>query len=121
MEKYPPKLQFPLTPDNGGLSRAWLQDEIVTITEFPAVITIPRRLAFRYVKVEVLGSSPYFDFALTDCSVKAQTSVRTVPDKLAAGTSQLIKKIDQVALNTLKECMQTVFEDCHNGSQALDW
>lgn len=107
----PSEIAVPFDPYSGGLSRAWLQDEVVTVTEFPATITVPRRLAFRYVKVEVLGSSPYFDFALTDCSLKAQTSVRTSAAALAPGTSELIKKIDQTALNTLKECMQTVFED----------
>lgn len=107
----PSEVAVPFDPYNGGLSRAWLQDEIVTVTEFPAKITIPRRLAFRYVKVEVLGSSPYFDFALTDCFVKATTSVSTTAAPLANTTSDLMKKIDKIGLNTLRECMQTVYED----------
>lgn len=107
----PSEVMVPFDPYNGGLSRAWLQDEIVTVTEFPATITIPRRLAFRYVKIEVLGSSPYFDFALTNSYVKATTSVSTTPTPLASTTPGLIAKIDKIGLNTLKECMQTVYED----------
>ncbi|WP_244279196.1 alpha-L-rhamnosidase-related protein [Flavobacterium saccharophilum] len=107
----PSEVSVPFDPYTGGLSRAWLQDEVVTVTEFPATITIPRRLAFRYVKIEVLGSSPYFDFVLNDCFIKATTSVSSLPAPLASTTPEIFSKIDKVALNTLKECMQTVFED----------
>ena len=77
----------------------------------PATITIPRRLAFRYVKVELLGASPYFDFHITDMQLKATTAVTFKPPLLAPTTSPLIADIDRVGLNTLKECMQTVYED----------
>ncbi|MES2487312.1 MAG: glycoside hydrolase [Bacteroidota bacterium] len=107
----PSEVAVPFDPYTGGLSRAWLQDEIITVTELPATITIPRRLAFRYVKIELLGSSPYFDFTITDAVVKATTSATATPALLASGTTDLMNKIDKVGLVTLKECMQTVFED----------
>ncbi len=107
----PAEAALPFDPYVGGLSRAWLQDEIVTISEVPNTITIPRRVAFRYVKIEVLGSSVYSDFKITMAEVKASTSVNTVPATLAASTSPMIAKIDQIGLTTLKECMQTVYED----------
>lgn len=107
----PAEVAVPFDPYQGGLSRAWLQDEIITISEVPTVITIPRRLAFRYVKMELLGSSRYSDFKLSDIFVKATTSVNTQAAPLAASTPELIRKIDQVGLTTLKECMQTVYED----------
>jgi hypothetical protein len=62
-------------PYPGGLSRAWLQDEIITISDVPSTITIPRRFAFRYVKMELLGSSVYSDFRISNVSFKATTSV----------------------------------------------
>src|SRR3712207_6873915 len=40
----------------------------------------------RYVKVDLLGSSPYYDFSITGMECKAATSVGTVPTALAAGT-----------------------------------
>ncbi|MEO9474204.1 MAG: hypothetical protein ABJG41_01675 [Cyclobacteriaceae bacterium] len=96
---------------NGTLSRAWLQDETITITEMPSSVTFSRRLAFRYVKMEVVGCSDFADFKVSGLYVSASTSAKARVDSLPASTSKLIKKIDQVALHTLSECMQTVFED----------
>jgi alpha-L-rhamnosidase len=107
----PAEAVLPFDPYKGGLSRAWLQDEIITVSEVPSTIKVPRRVAFRYVKIEVLGSSTYSDFKIADLSVQATSSARQQPPALASGTSELIKKIDLVGLTTLKECMQTVYED----------
>ena len=107
----PAEAVTPFDPYEGALSRAWLQDEIITVTEVPATITISRRLAFRYVKIEWLGGSRYSDFRFSTIGVKATTSVKSTPAALPAGTDALIAKIDQVGLTTLKECMQTVYED----------
>src|SRR6188768_3380901 len=62
----PAEAVTPFDPYTGVMSRAWLQDEIVTVSEVPNTITIPRRLAFRYVKIELLGSSPYSDFRFSN-------------------------------------------------------
>lgn len=107
----PAELATPFDPYPGGLSRAWLQDEIVTVTDLPATITIPRRLAFRYLKIDLLGSSGGFDFKFADMSFKSSTSVKNSVSPLGTKASPLIAKIDKVGLNTLKECMQTVYED----------
>jgi alpha-L-rhamnosidase len=107
----PAEAMLPFDPYKGGLSRAWLQDEVITVSEVPSTITIPRRVAFRYVKIEVLGSSTYSDFKISDINIRATSSARQLPAALANGTSELIRKIDQVGLATLKECMQTVYED----------
>lgn len=107
----PAELATPFDPYSGGLSRAWLQDEIITVSEVPATITIPRRFAFRYVKMELLGSSVYSDFRISDVSCKASTSVTKIPAVLGSSTSKMIADIDRIGLTTLKECMQTVYED----------
>lgn len=107
----PSELATPFDPYPGGLSRAWLQDEIITISEVPSTITIPRRFAFRYVKMELLGSSGYSDFRIINVSFKATTSVTAMPAALAASTNKMIADIDKIGLTTLKECMQTVYED----------
>lgn len=106
----PAELATPFDPYPGSLSRAWLQDETVTVSVLPATITIPRRIAFRYVKIEWLGSGGY-EFGFSDIQFKASTSVTVTPPELAATTSTIIKDIDRVGLTTLKECMQTVYED----------
>lgn len=107
----PGELVTPFDPYPGGLSRAWLQDETITVMDLPATVTIPRRVAFRYLKIDLLASSGGFDFKIEDMNFKAVSSVSNAASPLAAGTSPLLKKIDSVGLSTLKECMQTVYED----------
>jgi len=107
----PAEVMMPFDPYEGGLSRAWLQDEVITITEVPKTYTIQRRVAFRYVKIELLGSSRFSDFRISHVEAKATTSVNTLPEPLAPTTDPLIASIDKVGLTTLKECMQTVYED----------
>ncbi|MGE5395326.1 MAG: glycoside hydrolase, partial [Candidatus Saccharibacteria bacterium] len=115
----PAELCVPFDPYNGGISRAWLQDEIITAMNIPATITLERRIACRYVKIELLASSPYFDFNISDLQFKAVTSVSRMPEPLANSADQIIKDIDRVGLNTLKECMQTVYEDGPKRDQRL--
>lgn len=114
----PSEMMTPFDPYPGGLSRAWLQDEIVTVTTVPSTIIIPRRLSFRYVKVELLHA-PNYDFVISEMLCKAVTSASSIPDPLPSGVSQVIKDIDHVGLNTLKECMQTVYEDGPKRDQRL--
>lgn len=106
----PSEVATPFDPYKGGLSRAWLQDEVVTITEIPSEVKIDRRLAFRYVKIELLGAGNV-DFKIGDVSVNAVSSAGKQLSELKPTTAPLMKKIDEVGLNTLKECMQTVYED----------
>jgi len=107
----PSEIMTPYDPYKGDLSRAWLQDEIITVMDIPATVKISRRLACRYVKIDLLGSSQYFDFKISNVSFKSVSSVKDFPAPLNQGVDTMIKKIDFVGLNTLKECMQTVYED----------
>jgi alpha-L-rhamnosidase len=102
---------LPFDPYPGILSRGWLQDEIITISTVPAILQIPRRVSFRYLKIEVLGSSIYSDFKIPDLFAEATTSARFQPENLLGSTPAVFRKIDSVCQNTLKECMQTVYED----------
>ncbi len=115
----PSEVAVPFDDYEEGLSRAWLQDEVVTVMSLPHTVTIPRRVAFRYVKIELLASSPYYDFNIHEIKCSAQTSVAVVPEPLPAGVDPMIREIDRVALNTLKECMQTVYEDGPKRDQRL--
>ena len=115
----PAEVAVPFDPYPGNLSRAWLQDEIVSVMYVPESITLSRRLAFRYVKIELSGSSPYYDFNLYDIKCLARTSAKNKPDELPVTVDPMIRKIEQVGLNTLKECMQTVYEDGPKRDQRL--
>lgn len=106
----PGELNTPFDPYPGGLSRAWLQDEVMTLMTVPVEATIPRRVSCRYLRIDVLGASS-FDFAFDKISFKAQSTVKPIQMDLSPTTDLLVKKINEVGLSTLKECMQTVYED----------
>lgn len=114
----PAELNTPFDPYPGGLSRAWLQDETVTVMRLPAEVRIERRVACRYVKIEVLATS-YFDFRIGDIAFEAVTSASGEAPQLAAGTDPMIRRIYETGLETLSECMQTVYEDGPKRDQRL--
>lgn len=114
----PSEVMTPFDPYKGTLSRAWLQDETVTAMVVPGSITIPRRLSFRYVKIELIGA-PNYEFSLSDMSCESVSSVSTSAESLPESVDPLIRDIDRVAHNTLKECMQTVYEDGPKRDQRL--
>ncbi|MBR5812018.1 MAG: glycoside hydrolase [Alistipes sp.] len=115
----PGELNTPFDPlPVGSLSRAWLQDEIITVMRMPAEVKVERRLACRYVKIELLAES-YYDFVFADFNFQAQTSATGTAPELAEGTAPIIKKINDIGLKTLAECMQTVYEDGPKRDQRL--
>lgn len=107
----PAEMNTPLDPWKGGLGRAWMQDETVTLCELDEWVTIPRRIAFRYLRIELLGDSSGFDFALDDLYFKAVSSAGENTAVLEENCPQEIRDIARVSEETLRECMQTVFED----------
>lgn len=107
----PAEVAEPLDPYKGMLSRAWLQDEILNIDALPAEIRMPRRYAFRYVKFDVIATSPNFGVRLRDLRATALTSATGTIQPLPAGASDELRRIDAVSVRTLRDCMQTVFED----------
>ena len=50
----PVELNTPFDPYPGGLGRAWLQDEIITLMTVPVSKRMDRRVSFRYMKIDVL-------------------------------------------------------------------
>lgn len=92
----------------GVLSKTWLQEEIINL-DYPQKITLPRRYACRYIKITVDRTTR--PIRLFDFSFRASTSADVTVLKSANTEDALLNKIDLVATNTLKECMQTFFED----------
>jgi hypothetical protein len=107
----PNDVAVPLESYTGTLSRAWLPDEIINVDFLPQRVRLPRRYAFRYVKVDVVDTSPNFAARFADFEATALTSAGDKPFALAAGVPGLLRRIDEVSLDTLRDCMQTVFED----------
>jgi alpha-L-rhamnosidase len=109
----------PLHPYKGHLGEGWLPEELVTIDNLPQQVYLPRRYAFRYVKIEVIGTSPDYSAQFKNVRVRAVTSASGVVKPLRANLSPKLQKIDEVSLATLRDCMQTVFEDGPRRDQRL--
>lgn len=107
----PAEICTQLTPWEGKLSRAWMQDEIITVSDITQPLTLNRRMAFRYVRIELLAQSSGFDFAIKSVNCKAVSSAGDIQTRLSSDTPQIIKRIHDVSMETLHECMQTVYED----------
>ena len=107
----PAELNTPFDPWKGSLSRAWMQDEIITLTQLNETVSIPRRMAFRYLKIELLGASSYYDFAIDELTFRAVSSAGEVKTSLQPQCPPVVRDIHRVAVETLRECMQTVYED----------
>jgi alpha-L-rhamnosidase len=107
----PGEIAEPFEPYKGWLSRAWLQDEVINVDVLPAAIELTRRYAFRYVKIEVIATSPNYALRIADVKATALTSGSAAVSSLRAPTPERFRPIDEVSIRTLRECMQTVFED----------
>lgn len=109
----PAEMNTPFDPWPGSLSRGWMQDETIEFLEdeMDVPITLKRRLSMRYAKIELLGASSGYDFSIDDIHFTAVTSAGELQTRLGEGYSDIIQQIDKVGACTLKECMQTVFED----------
>lgn len=93
----------------GWISKAWIQEEIIRVDEFPNHISFPRRYAFRYVRITILAAPANGKTVITNLMLDAVTSA---PEAIAlCGDTEAEKRIDEISLKTLSECMQEVFED----------
>ncbi len=95
----------------GGLGSGWLQNEERTYVFMPCTAALERRYAFRYLKIErTEDNAPFavvFSDLYCDCvsAVDSHTlSPITIPD-------EKLRRIYDVAVKTLQDCEQDVFED----------
>jgi len=96
---------------HGWLGKGWLQEEWIHVDEFPAVISLPRRYALRYLKIEVLDTSLNYQLVVKGVTLDAVTSAPDTPIAPLDTDDELLQKIDEVGIRTLRDCMQEVFED----------
>ena len=96
---------------NGIISSSWLQEEFLHIDILPADIRMPRRYAFRYLEILVKDTSPKFKIVIDSIECKAVSSVDLGTVKPLKGEDTELNQIDSIAVKTLADCMQSVFED----------
>ncbi len=106
----PVEMAEPFADYDGWLSSSWLQDETVYVDVLPGTIFLPRRYSFRYVKFEVLETSPKYRIAFENVECRAVTSANEVVACVPHEDQQL-KRIDEISIKTLADCMQDIFED----------
>lgn len=107
----PAEVAEPFDPYTGSLTRSWLQDEIVNFDIVPQTVTLPRRYAFRYVKVTVVSCSKHGKFGFSDIRAEGISSADETKLLPFRAKSLDDAALDRVALRTLRDCMQTVLED----------
>ncbi|MDY6935473.1 MAG: hypothetical protein SVZ03_14765 [Spirochaetota bacterium] len=108
----PAEVCEPFDPFIGTLSRAWLQDETITLDTLPQSICLSRRFAFRYLKIEIMAAS--FDYQIQFSSIHCDsvTSASIPIEKLCnKRIKPEFQNLDIVGLRTLRNCMQTGLED----------
>lgn len=107
----PTDVAEPFYPYTGQLSEAWLPDEIINVDDLPETVHMPRRYAFRYVKIEIIDTSSGYGVQFHDLQAHALTSARTMPAPLSTDKPAMLRRIDEVSVATLRDCLQTTFED----------
>ena len=93
---------------HGGLCRSWLQDELIN-ADYPGVHKLPRRYAARYVLIKVHYTSQ--PIVLSEFTFEAVSSADMATLKPCSIQDEELAAIDRVAVHTLRNCMQRVFED----------
>ncbi|HZG86584.1 sugar hydrolase [Paenibacillus sp.] len=97
---------------DGWLSSSWLQEETMYIDVLPAIVRMPRRYSFRYLKVEVVDASRKYTATFSDfVCVSVSSADRSAVPPLPADVPDDLRTMDRIALKTLEDCMQTVYED----------
>ncbi|MBB3111558.1 hypothetical protein FHS18_003626 [Paenibacillus phyllosphaerae] len=108
----PCEIAEPFASYDGWLSSSWLQEELIFVDVLPAQLRLPRRYCFRYMKIEVLDTSKKYQIGFENISCEAVTSAdRSVVAPLPDTLPEDMRTMDRIAVKTLEDCMQTVFED----------
>lgn len=105
------ELEEDSTGYQGWISKGWIQEEWIHVDVLPTVLELPRRYAFRYVKIEVLAASSKYSLVIDRVEADTITSAKEENLKACIGFSKAEADIDCVAIRTLRNCMQDVFED----------
>lgn len=93
---------------SGSLAKSWLQEEQLFV-DYPQTVHMTRRYACRYIKLtvkETRRSLVVDNFCFTASTSADESNLKQVDIQ-----DEYLKKIDEVSVNTLKECMQTFMED----------
>lgn len=96
---------------SGEVSRAWIQEEFIHVDVLPARVSLPRRYAFRYLRITVLDTSAKYQVVVGDvvCKSVSSADLSAVPPLNVSNPE--LERLDRASLKTMHDCMQLVFED----------
>jgi len=103
-----------LHPCNTWISTSWLPDEVINVDWLPTHVEMPRRYSFRYVKIEIIDTSQKYKVRFSDIRVRAVSAISPSVSSQVQALNSLdteLLAIDRISQVTLRNCMQTVFED----------
>lgn len=96
---------------DGRLSSGWIQEEFIHVDELPSHVELPRRYAFRYFEILVKDTSPSYKIKIKNVKCKTVSSADLSKVEKIDIPDRELADIDRISINTMKECMQEVFED----------
>ncbi len=96
---------------HGWISKGWIAEELLHVDRLPFTVSLPRRYAFRYLECTVIDTSRKFRLVVDRVWVRAVSAVDPTRVTPLERTDPKLCRIDAVAIKTLAECMQEVFED----------
>lgn len=94
----------------GLLGNGWLQYEEKTAVFTPCSVRLDRRYAFRYMRVERLDNAPY-PMVLDGISAECVSAVSLEAAEKYKASDEVLQRIYDASLCTLRDCEQDVFED----------
>lgn len=93
----------------GWLSYSWIQEEVINVDVLPERVFLPRRFAARYVKIEIIAKNKDMTLSFENVSFRAVSAVGF--EEKFVSKEEKFRKINEVSLRTLRDCMQLVYED----------
>ena len=104
---------------SGWISQSWIQEEYIHVDVLPAVVELPRRHAFRYLKITTMDTSVKYKLVVRNAECKTVTSADMRKLTPCTHPDPFLQKMDEISLRTLQNCMQDVFEDGPKRDQRL--
>lgn len=96
---------------DGWLSRSWIQEEYIHVDLLPSTLVLPRRYAFRYLKITMMDTSPKYKLIVRHAECRTESSANWSAVKPLRSGDEQLDRIHAVSLKTLANCMQEEFED----------
>lgn len=108
--EFPYEIIKPESEYTGVLGDGWFQREERLAAMMPYCGRLDRRYSFRYLLIERKDNA-LFPIALTDIFAECESAVDINSVTTVEIKDELLRKIYDTSLKTLKECEQDVFED----------